>query len=288
MAQLLQDIYLKKMPKIYKGRKYASRRRAVRRAAYGRRNLSYRSSGRANYSAVAMRGQKNPFTRVGGNQIAFQSPILGNSTGVPEALFTTHRYCENFSLYSNNTTGLTGSEMAFRLGSLYDPNFTSSTLPSHQVRGFDQMSTLYNRYLVYAVTINVTVIGSGTTASDLDGFVVGNIRPWGSGYSLPNKYMWEVAENPNCFVLRGSRSGGDKGELSWQQKVYLADIEGKPRSQYWNDISYHGSASTDPSVTPYLSLAVGSASTSVSQEMKILVQLEYHCKWFVRTQVTYS
>jgi len=271
-----------------KRKTYGSRRRTVRRAAYGRRRLSYRSSNRAQYSSLALRGQKTPFTRVGGNQIAFQSPLLGNSTGVPEVLFTTHRYCENFSLYSNNLTGLTGSEVAFRLNSLYAPNFTNVTLPAHQPLGFDQMTGLFNRYLVYAVTLNVTVLGGGTAASDIDGMVVGNVRAYGSGYSLPNKYLWEVSENPQNFVIRGARAGADKGQLSWQQKIYLSDIEGKPRSAFFNDISYQGTSVTNPNITPYFSIAAGSASQTESQEMKVLVQIEYHTKWFNRIQPTYS
>lgn len=274
--------------KTYK-RKYASRRRVVRRAAYGRRPMSYRSTGRSNYSTIALRGQKNPFTRIGGSQIAFQSPILGNSTGVPQSLFTTHRYVENFSLYSDNTTGLTGAEIAFRLNSLYDPNFTTlGTLPSHQPRGFDQMSVLYATYVVYAVTVNVTVIGTGTTVSDNDGFVVGNFRGWSTGYSLPNKYLWEVAENPNNFVIRGQGQGADKGQISWQQKVYVADISGMPRSEIFNNSDFYGQTSANPAQTPFFSIAAGSASGTTGQEMKVMVAFEFHTKWFNRVNVNYS
>lgn len=193
---------------------------------------------------------------------------------MPASYDCVHRYVSSHTLSCDNVTGLTGSEYAFRLGSLYDPDFTGT---GHQPWGFDQMVGLYQQYQVYRVKIQIKVTtadrGGGTSIP----FVAFNVRPFGSGYNLNSKYAYEVQERSGNTIINCNRSTDT--DITYETDLFLADIEGVNRIQYMNDTAYQAYFNANPGKTPYMSIAVGSYNAVAGASVSMLVSLVYYTKW---------
>ncbi len=69
------------------------------------------------------------------------------------------RYCERFSL---DATAGAVAHKTFRLGSVYDPNFTDA---GHQPYLHDQWKAVYGRYLVIGAKMRVQFLSTGTATT---------------------------------------------------------------------------------------------------------------------------
>lgn len=216
---------------------------------------------------------KMPFGRTKLVNQHIDGTLLAERSFMPPSLVTKHRYVERLTLYNENTTGITGNEVAFRLGSLFDPNFTGG---GHQPWGYDQMVLLYQQYQVYKVKVAVRV----HWADGPQPFLAVNVRPNSSAYNLQSKFMYEIIErNNNTAVLPCATSTGNQVDKTWEAEYYLADIEGLSRLEYSNDLTYKGLSSGNPTKSPTLSVVCGSAEPTPGCTVKLHVELEYYCKW---------
>jgi len=77
-----------------------------------------------------------------------------NFNTFPPTMFAQHKYVEDFNFFTDNLTGLMGTDYAFRLNSMYDPNFSGT---GHQPQGYDQMASVYGRYTVYKVRLSIRI-----------------------------------------------------------------------------------------------------------------------------------
>lgn len=193
---------------------------------------------------------------------------LINRSFLPQTMICTHRYVEQLTLTADNVTGLTGNEVAFRLNSLNDPNLSGV---GHQPYGYDQMSTLYQKYCVYKVHMQVRI--QSQTANQPECCI--NIRPYNNGsYSLTNKKPWEEMERPGVVVITCN------GEMkTWDQTVHIADIEGVPRSKVFNEDTFSAVAGISPIRNPYFSIACGSSSGSTPSDIVVTVAFVFHTVW---------
>lgn len=82
-----------------------------------------------------------------------------NRFGLPDTLITKVRYYEEVDLTS--TAGSTAT-YAFRMNSLFDPNFTGA---GHQPYYFDQLSPLYSRYNVLGSKLRVQFSAASDSAT---------------------------------------------------------------------------------------------------------------------------
>lgn len=189
---------------------------------------------------------------------------------LPATLFAKHRYSEQLILYTDNLTNRTGTEVAFRLNSLYDPNFTGT---GHQPLGFDQYAALYNYYRVYKVDVQVRVtarFGSAVT------FCAVNVRSSGASYSLGSlKKGEEILEQPGNTMMDASIN------QSWNGTYYIADIEGCTRQRVMADDQYNASTTNNPFLSPYLSVAAGTwdEPSSASNGCYAVVSFVFHTMW---------
>lgn len=202
--------------------------------------------------------------------------LLALRSFVPPSVVTTHRYVERLSLSNENTTGITGNEIAFRLGSLFDPNFTGA---GHQPWGFDQIAAIYQQYQVYKVKVAFRTFSSEGAAA----FLAINVRPSVAAYNLQSKFGYEIIERSGNTLIQMDNASGNgtrtEGDIVWQAEYYLADIEGLSRLEYSNDTSYKAYNNTNPVKTPFISVACGSNEPVPGCTVKGHIEIEYFCKW---------
>lgn len=182
---------------------------------------------------------------------------------------TQHRYVQQVLLSAENITGLTGSEYAWRLNSLYDPDFTGV---GHQPLGFDQMVLFYNNYTVYKVNMTVKIMHSTGTAP----CIVFGTKNSQSNYTPGSQTPADVAEKNGYMCMKAK---GDNDEMSYSKEVWVADVDGIPRSQIYNDLTYQGSATTSPIRTPYFGVACGTIDANPPASCYVWVCLEFSTVW---------
>lgn len=202
--------------------------------------------------------------------------LLSLRSFVPPSICTRHRYVERLTLSNENTTGITGSEIAFRLGSLYDPNFSGA---GHQPWGFDQMAAIYQQYQVYKVKVAFRVFSwSGAAA-----FLAIGIKTSATPYNLQNKFGYEIIERSGNTLIQLDNASGNgtrtEGDVVWQAEYYLADIEGLSRLEYSNDTTYKAYSTANPVKSPFMSVVCGSNEPVPGCQVKGHIEIEYFCKW---------
>jgi len=195
----------------------------------------------------------------------------------PSSTVCVHRYVEELTLSQENITGLTGSEYAFRLNSLFDPNFTGT---GHQPRGFDQMAGFYLNYCVYKVQIQVRIMSQDGGVSLAQNFVACNVRPFNNGsYSLgPARRYGELMESPTNTIITMNDDQYNQSK-SWEQTYWIADIEGIPRGQIYQDDTFKSFPTSNPAKTPFFSVAVGSINEQSGGQVKMAISFAFHTLW---------
>lgn len=263
-------------------KKYGRKRRVIRRSRIGRlarsRNSLIKAAGIkwSKGMVVSQPGAKRPFGRSTlGHTLHLDGKPLPSRSFMPPSYVTQHRYCERLiNLSPDNITGLTGSEYAFRLGSLFDPDFTGT---GHQPWGFDQLAAIYQQYNVYRVKIQVKVVtanyGGGTSIP----FLAVNLRPNGSAYNLNSKYGWEIQERSGNTVINCNRSA--ETDIAWETDVFLADIEGLTKEEYTSDTAYKAYSTASPQKTPYMSIACGSFNEVAGASVAVMVSFVFYTNW---------
>lgn len=162
-----------------------------------------------------------------------------------------------------------------RLNSLYDPDFTGV---GHQPYGYDQLTPLYRRYMVTHVGFEVTL-----TNPSADGIVLGAMLQASSGTAtLTGANVDTVMERPQCVVKFINNTGSQVAVIK-QPMLPLCNLEGLTSSQ-WNDqMSIYGALVTaNPTLSPYLRVAIGSASAGTGDTAQIAIKLVFRAKFYER------
>lgn len=244
---------LKKMPYARKSRGSATRKPSITKR--GRKITRSLNSKPGFVRSLIAKTRAKPYGVNMGNALHVDRiPAMSLRHCMPARLYTKLRYVDNFLLSADNLTGLTGTEIPYRLNSLFDPYFLAG---GHQPLGYDQLTPLYSRYKVFKVDIQVAL--RGRTGSGLP-YVAINLRNAASTYVLSGlKALAEILEQPGNTVLDGLLPA-----QTWNQTVWMHEVEGRTFEEYMAEDGYGALNSTNPALTPYLSVACGTVDTPAS------------------------
>lgn len=174
------------------------------------------------------------------------------------------------------TSASTWAQMIFRLNSVYDPNLTNV---GHQAYGFDQLSSMYNRYRVISCGYSLQAITQSGKTQIL------TVLP-------TNETMTETTadafkEKPRCrsYVLVPGTSGVP---VRSRGKIYLPSLLGRTKSQYMADDRYQSSIGLNPSENAFLYLQVNDMDGSTSPNVYVTITLEYLVEWFDPKELSQS
>lgn len=253
-----------------------------------KRRLAYRK-GRKSFANIPKNGYRNLSTKWkgkgnklfqrGGNCRTIANPQA--LSPFPERMFTIHRYCEQHTLYTDNATGLIGATQTYNLNSVYDPDNTSV---GHQASGFDQMTPIYNKYVVYAVKVCISVLNCDANT----GALCMKFQPPvnNSSWTLAGRTAQNCRETNNCTVLDcPSASPVQQWESEW---MHIADIAGTTRSQIFNDAYYQGATAGNPTYVPQLVIGAGSYALETNKKIQFQITLLYKTMWQNRNEIEQS
>jgi len=181
---------------------------------------------------------------------------------------------------SSTTSGACGTEWVFRLNSLYDPDFTYT---GHQPYGYDQLSAIYGQYVVNAV--DVEILATDPTADGAALCAV--VQPSQASTTVSGKLPDQISEQEFGAVGFINNTGGQK--IAMRRTFQLHQVEGISRAQYDTQLSVYGAAvSANPSLSPWLRVALADMNGASGTVVRIMFNLVYHAKFYRRNVLAQS
>lgn len=176
------------------------------------------------------------------------------------------------TLTSSATAYNAGTEYILQLNGLFDPDLTGGT---HQPYGFDQMATIYGRYVVHAVTVDIRII---RPVNQMNAYVA-SAQPSNATFVLTANALGNLDEQPNTHVEMLD-SQGNVAHI--RKRFTIAELEGVTEQQLRANLEEYGALVTaNPARTPYLRLALVNLATA-AQSVQTILRLEYEAEFYDR------
>ncbi len=201
-------------------------------------------------------------------------------TPFPSQFNTRVKYV-SFGSLTSGTAGVAGGQYVFRLNSVYDPDYTGA---GHQPYGYDTLASIYGRYLVKSVSVRI--IFSNPSADGVATCL--SITPANSGpFGMAGLTAEAVAEKPQCRVALLNNTGSQVETYS--SSFDLARLEGLSPAQYRAEADTYGAAvGSNPTLTPYLAVALADIVQTGGLTCQFGVELDYHVEFYERNVLTQS
>ncbi len=185
------------------------------------------------------------------------------------------RYVDN-----RNFTVASGAIWRLRLNSLFDPDFTYT---GHQPMFYDQLSIIYNEYLVTSANISFTCNQDNST--DYPSIVMLAIR---DNSTLTSTTISSSLEQGNRTVMQLGYAGGGDPNKTMSQKVSIGPLHGVKRRLSPADIDFTSLTNNNPKEEAYAMLQMFSADETTGISMDVTVTIDYYCQFFNRKEVAQS
>lgn len=234
----------------------------------------------------SFRRRRKPFIRrrrYGKNvrRYAQKSGMLLNAvTPVKKSYSCKFVYGDLITLNSANLSTIYGTEKAYRLNSLFDPDFS---VGGHQPYGFDQMAAMYNKYIVHGVKVEVWGVNPTNP-----GVTLGvQIQTPSDTNTLQGRGPSHVREMPNVVQKFINTTGSQVVAVSEYIPMYRA--LGVSPQQARSDLSnYAATVVADPAIVPYLKLAINNINGIGVTGLNVEVRLTYYATLYDRVNLNQS
>lgn len=154
----------------------------------------------------------------------------------------------------------------FNQNNLFDPYYTGV---GHQPRFRDQIATLYNRYRVYGVLVEITGVGGSG-----NGIVVTNAYPNdGVNASITNALTAIEMGLPHVKTLPGA-------PFKYKKYYSIAKVWGINKSRVRDDDVFSGQMAGAPSWRSYMDIHYQSLDGSSTTDVDYVLKLTYYCGFF--------
>ena len=189
-----------------------------------------------------------------------QNHVLFRGKGFPDALTTNLVYSDSIILDPNASTII--PKFTYRLTSCFDPQFS---IGGGQPTYFDQLSAVYERYVVNGAKITCVFSRSSTTA--------GNIGPYICGIScadndtLPGSSAQSQMSQPNTTFRVVSQDGGNETVVATYSKSKTYGLL---------EDNLQARTTADPSVNWLANVWASPQGVDVEAPINVVVIIEYN------------
>lgn len=251
-------------------------------AAYGR--YRYRNTGQR-----AKRNYQTRFRNRTGKYAMFQRRPTwrGWDTAVrgklmPPAQFKTFTWIMDDNLQTSLTQGIIGAENDYALNDIFAPSRTSVTVgANHNAYGHDQMTTFYNKYMVYRVRLTLTVY-TDDTANVIA--CVSHIGPPGDNQAISGKPPYQVEEWPGTEVVRIAPAGEHKWEIT--REFSIPSISGG--SKGFDETTFSANFGASPTNYPVFRVGFANMTLPTAVTMRYTLKIEFFTKVYDRRTLAIS
>lgn len=167
-------------------------------------------------------------------------------------------------------------QKAYNINGLYDPETGAL---NDQNLGFTQYMALYNKYRVYKVDYDVTIINTSLSA------VAGSLSfgKAGEQVDVSDPQQLNVPHSRRFTLgLGGQTSPSAKSMIRLRGSVYLPRIVGKTSEQYRTNDIYIGTKSTNPAEIIQMSINGININQSLQAQFQVDVRYTCHVELFDR------
>ncbi|AYP28728.1 MAG: capsid protein [Cressdnaviricota sp.] len=182
------------------------------------------------------------------------------------------RYSDTLTL-TTGSGGVFGTSVNFALNDIYDPY---TAFGGHSAYGFDQMKTLYSRFIVRGCLVEITF-----SDPSVDGLVAGCLVQSHSGVgSISGISVDYIKEQPYSWTKCINNTGSQI--VKFKQYFPVHSIEGLSKVQYETNLaSYSGTGSSAPSYVPFIQLGAASDRAASGETLISRVMLTYYAEWYM-------
>lgn len=196
-------------------------------------------------------------------------PRLRGRTGFPTQLYTKLKYTQTVTL--NGASG-TISGNVFSGNSLFDPDASGI---GHQPYFYDQLTGVYNSYIVYASKIEIM---SGTNSS-VDARIV--CRPAIPSTAVGNMDLECERPNSKCWFVKPEGTSIKHHHFARTKNVFGSQSK-------ILDENFQAAVTTNPNNRWYWLLAAQATDQTSSVICQLTVTITYYARFFDRTTLSQS
>lgn len=199
-----------------------------------------------------------------------QNAVVFRGIGFPDRLTTNLVYAESIVLDPSALTIM--PFVTYNLASLFDPQVA---LGGGQPTYFDQLSLVYQRYIVNGAKITVTFSRGTTTTTSVGPYLCG--IQTSDAIGLPTTSPGALISSPNCVSRFVTVEDGSQSVVQTYSR----------RQTYPNDdSSLQARINANPTINWYAKVFAGPQSLDVEVPINAMVVIEYNCTFSTVTQVT--
>lgn len=179
---------------------------------------------------------------------------------------------ELITLSSGTSNNLFGTEIYYNLNAIYACRGGGG---GYTVNGHSSLSTEYKKYQVNAVKVDLEFFDPTQ-----DGLVVGVAVQSNQNSQALTGNLLDVSDSRQGFVTHSMENTGSQ---RWKTSFYLPiyKIEGVPKLTFKvNSSQYSALVTANPSVIPYMRLAVGNSRDNTNASVKCMVRIHYYTTLF--------
>jgi len=175
---------------------------------------------------------------------------------------------------STGAAGVTGTEQAYILNSLYDPNFTGT---GHQPYSFDQFASFYGSYILHSCKVKLIACSIGGSAEVA---ICWKLDATGGSSTLAGITVDAATEAPMVGVGLLGASGNDRTFVK-EFAVPIHTLFGITKKQYVNEVTTYGAlTSANPTGQGYIHIAVASYTATAGETATVQALLEFDVEFF--------
>lgn len=201
--------------------------------------------------------------------------LFSSLTPFPPRYMCRLRYAQT-KTYTTGAAGVSGTENAFSLNSLYDPDITGV---GHQPYGFDQVAALYSKYIVHSVDVQLRCVTPGGS-NDL--CIIAAVTG-AQAISLSGISVDAATEKQGIMTKTVSASGVNRNAVISLSGISIWKTLGLSKPQYLAELGTYGAAvSASPSIASVLRVNVASYDGTASETVTIQTVIIYHVEMYDR------
>lgn len=175
---------------------------------------------------------------------------------------------------TGTTQNMFGSNVIFRLNSIYQPRITSAVF---RAQGYDQISSIYKRYKVYGAKVVITA-----NNPTQDGLFLG-VRPgqYDNVDYIANEFIGPARMKKWTKALPINNTGSQvtKYEAYWD----IGAMQGLTDLQFKSDNDeYASNINANPVKAPYLEIAIANSQDITDAQMNVDVKIYYYVQLYDR------
>lgn len=167
---------------------------------------------------------------------------------------------------------------AWRLNSVYDPNYTGTGSQPFQ---YDTLTTIYNNFLVTACDVSIRVRNSSEVADCWAGCQIVTDTDAGAGGNAAGKSVADARMIPNAYMRPLGHYDDRQSTLIYEAHINLPKQFGLTELEYKSNWESFGAVtSTNPLRAAYVQAILADPLSGSAKTVQVDVDLVFHTEFF--------